>query len=202
MSDKAGRTIEFLLSKRRDMDAAQRFFSRATRQHGAPRVITLDGYAASHRAVAKLKARPPADKAAGPADARVQAIRDGGRGDPGHRVGGENQEKAATAPKRGQMSTRLRCDLPLTEKANISHDMDVANKNAPSESLAAPTGSDQQTATPTFCKGIAVLMDCLAHSVGSGQGSCGTESFTLTKVIRTGSSISRLVPWLVSQFFS
>jgi transposase-like protein len=54
--DKAGRTVDFLLSKRRDMDAAKRFFSRATRQHGAPRVITLDGYAASHRAVDKLKA--------------------------------------------------------------------------------------------------------------------------------------------------
>jgi transposase-like protein len=53
--DKAGRTIDFLLSKRRDIAAAKRFFSRATRQHGAPRVITLDGYAASHRAVAKLK---------------------------------------------------------------------------------------------------------------------------------------------------
>jgi transposase-like protein len=36
--------------------AAKRFFSRATRQHGAPRVISLDGYAASHRAVAELKA--------------------------------------------------------------------------------------------------------------------------------------------------
>jgi transposase-like protein len=53
--DKAGRTVDFLLSKRRDMDAAKRFFSRAVNQHGAPRVITLDGYAASHRAVAKLK---------------------------------------------------------------------------------------------------------------------------------------------------
>ena len=53
--DKAGRTIDFLLSKRRDIAAAKRFFSRATRQHGAPRVITLDGYAASHRAVDKLK---------------------------------------------------------------------------------------------------------------------------------------------------
>ena len=52
----AGRTVDFLLSKRRDRDAAKRFFSRATRQHGVPRVITLDGYAASHRAVAKLKA--------------------------------------------------------------------------------------------------------------------------------------------------
>src|SRR5437588_3270890 len=53
--DKAGRTIDFLLSKRRDMAAAKGFFSRAVKQHGAPRVITLDGYAASHRAVAKLK---------------------------------------------------------------------------------------------------------------------------------------------------
>jgi transposase-like protein len=50
--DKQGRTVDFLLSKRRDVAAAKRFFSRATRQHGAPRVITLDGYAASHRAVA------------------------------------------------------------------------------------------------------------------------------------------------------
>src|SRR6266481_1806106 len=46
---------DFLLSRRRDIAAAKRFFSRATRQHGVPRVITLDGYAASHRAVAKLK---------------------------------------------------------------------------------------------------------------------------------------------------
>ena len=53
--DKAGRTVDFLLSRRRDMSAAKRFFSRATKQHGAPRVTTLDGYAASHRAVAQLK---------------------------------------------------------------------------------------------------------------------------------------------------
>jgi transposase-like protein len=53
--DWQGRTVDFLLSRRRDIDAAKRFFSRAIRQHGAPRVITLDGYAASHRAVAKLK---------------------------------------------------------------------------------------------------------------------------------------------------
>jgi transposase-like protein len=54
--DKEGRTADFLLSKRRDVAAAKRFFSRATRQHGAPRVITLDGYAASHRGVSELKA--------------------------------------------------------------------------------------------------------------------------------------------------
>ena len=52
---KAGRTVDFLLSRRRDIAAAKRFFSRATGQHGVPRVITLDGYAALHRAVAKLK---------------------------------------------------------------------------------------------------------------------------------------------------
>jgi transposase-like protein len=54
--DKEGRTADFLLRKRRDVAAAKLFFSRATRQHGAPRVITLDGCAASHRAVAELKA--------------------------------------------------------------------------------------------------------------------------------------------------
>ena len=54
--DREGRTVDFLLSKRRDVMAAKRFFSQSTRQHGMPRVITLDGYAASHRAVAKLKA--------------------------------------------------------------------------------------------------------------------------------------------------
>ena len=53
--DRHGRTVDFLLSKRRDVAAAKRFFSRATKQHGAPRVITLDGYAASHRAVTNLK---------------------------------------------------------------------------------------------------------------------------------------------------
>jgi transposase-like protein len=84
--DKEGRTVE-------------RFFSRATKQHGAPRVITLDGYAASHRAVDKLKTSGILPrrvqvrsckylnnvieqdhrriKATGQADARVQAIRDG-----------------------------------------------------------------------------------------------------------------------------
>ena len=54
--DKEGCTVDFLLSRRRDIAAAKRFFSRATKQHGAPRVITLDGYAAAHRAVDKLKA--------------------------------------------------------------------------------------------------------------------------------------------------
>ena len=53
--DKQGRTVDFLLSKRRDVATAKRFFSNPAKQHGPPRVITLDGYVASHRAVAKLK---------------------------------------------------------------------------------------------------------------------------------------------------
>ena len=110
-SIKRGAPPDFLLSRRRDMAAAKRFFSKATKQHGAPRVITLDSYAASHRAVDKLKisgilprrvqvrsckylnrARSPANKATGQADARVQAIREGSRDDSRHRVSGENQE--------------------------------------------------------------------------------------------------------------
>src|SRR5271166_4563770 len=35
--DKEGCTVDFLLSRRRDMAAAKRFFSKATKQHGAPR---------------------------------------------------------------------------------------------------------------------------------------------------------------------
>jgi putative transposase len=45
--DKAGSNRRLLLSKRRDVAAAKRFFSRATKQHGAPRMSTLDRYAAS-----------------------------------------------------------------------------------------------------------------------------------------------------------
>jgi transposase-like protein len=53
--DKQGLTIDFLLSERRDIAAAKRFFSRAIEQHGAPETITLDGYPATHAAIAELK---------------------------------------------------------------------------------------------------------------------------------------------------
>ena len=53
--DKYGRTVDFLLSERRDVSAAKRFFSRAIPHNGTPRVITLDGYAATHRAIRELK---------------------------------------------------------------------------------------------------------------------------------------------------
>src|SRR5882672_5875007 len=53
--DKHGRTVDFLLSERRDVAAAKGFFCKAIRQNGTPRVITLDAYAASHRAIRELK---------------------------------------------------------------------------------------------------------------------------------------------------
>ncbi|HLJ16555.1 MAG TPA: IS6 family transposase [Bryobacteraceae bacterium] len=53
--DKQGRTVDFLLREKRDVAAAKRFFRKAIRSHRAPRVVTLDAYAASHRAVRELK---------------------------------------------------------------------------------------------------------------------------------------------------
>jgi transposase-like protein len=53
--DKQGRTVDFRLSDRRDVAAAKAFFRNAMKHNGTPRVITLDAYAASHRAVRELK---------------------------------------------------------------------------------------------------------------------------------------------------
>jgi transposase-like protein len=54
--DRAGRTVDFRLSARRDVAAAKAFFAKAIRSQGlAPKTITLDGYAASHRAVREMK---------------------------------------------------------------------------------------------------------------------------------------------------
>ncbi len=54
--DKQGRTVDFLLSEKRDKAAAKRFFIKAIGNNEAPQKITLDGYQASHQAVAELKA--------------------------------------------------------------------------------------------------------------------------------------------------
>jgi transposase-like protein len=49
--DKVGQTVDFGLSRTRDVAAAKAFFKKAIRYDGRPpHTITLDGYAASHRA--------------------------------------------------------------------------------------------------------------------------------------------------------
>ena len=53
--DKAGQTVDFRLSRRRDVEAAKAFFHKAIRHEGRPQTIALDGYAASHRAVREMK---------------------------------------------------------------------------------------------------------------------------------------------------
>jgi hypothetical protein len=54
--DRAGKTVDVRLSARRDVTAAKAFFKKAIKSQGSvPRTITLDRYAASHRAVREMK---------------------------------------------------------------------------------------------------------------------------------------------------
>jgi len=53
--DKAGKTVDFYLSRKRAVNAAKAFLRKALKGQRIPTKITLDAYAASHRAVAELK---------------------------------------------------------------------------------------------------------------------------------------------------
>ena len=53
--DKASRTVDFFLSRNRDVNAAETFLRSAMKNTRTPTKITLDAYAASHRAVREMK---------------------------------------------------------------------------------------------------------------------------------------------------
>jgi transposase-like protein len=53
--DKAGRTVDFFLSRNRDVTAAKTFLRNAMKNQRTPTKITLDAYAVSHRAVREMK---------------------------------------------------------------------------------------------------------------------------------------------------
>jgi transposase-like protein len=67
--DRAGNTVDFRLSPRRDVAAAKAFFRKAIKGQGSgPRTVTLDGCAASRRAVREMKSDGEL-----PADARLRS---------------------------------------------------------------------------------------------------------------------------------
>ena len=69
--DRAGNTVDFRLSPRRDVAAAKAFFRKAIKGQGSgPRTVTLDGYAASHRAVREMKSDGEL-----PADTRLRSAK-------------------------------------------------------------------------------------------------------------------------------
>jgi transposase-like protein len=53
--DKAGQTVDFFLSRNRDVNAAKSFLRSAMKNTRVPTKITLDAYAASHGAVREMK---------------------------------------------------------------------------------------------------------------------------------------------------
>jgi transposase-like protein len=52
--DASGKTVDLRLSPRRNVASAKAFFRKTLRFQPPPETITLDGYAASHRAVREL----------------------------------------------------------------------------------------------------------------------------------------------------
>ena len=61
--DTDGQTIDFLLTAKRDAAAALRFFRKAIRHHGEPKVVTIDKGGANTAALATLNTDRPEEEA-------------------------------------------------------------------------------------------------------------------------------------------
>jgi transposase-like protein len=108
--DKAGKTVDFHLSRKRDGNAAKAFLRKAMKGQRTPTKITLDAYAASHRAVAEWKGNgelpkcvpaphrtgSPARQTTAAPDAGTEELADGGGGNQWHRAGREDQEETVS----------------------------------------------------------------------------------------------------------
>ena len=122
--DKAGKTVDFFLSRQRDTNAAKAFLRKAMKGQRVPAKVTLDAYAASHRAVADLKesgelpkrvrvaqqqvpeqpdrARLPKNQTAVAADAGAEELSDGGHCDQRYRTCGKYQAGAVQVGQAGR----------------------------------------------------------------------------------------------------
>ena len=126
--DRAGKTVDFHLSAKRDVAAAKAFLRKAIKSQGTPQTITLDGYAASHRAVRELKADGslPANtklrsskylnnliegEAAHRSDAWLQAIEECGDHDCRHRNDASHPQRPVRNRTSGRSGPSRACGL-------------------------------------------------------------------------------------------
>src|ERR1035437_3138804 len=110
--DRAGDTVDFLLTAKRDKAAAQRFLERAINLHDLPEKITIDKSGANTAAIESFKADAPEQisqqhRRAGPpsrqenhrSDARIQVILECSNQHCRHRDNAHDQEGADGLPR-------------------------------------------------------------------------------------------------------
>ena len=127
--DKAGKTVDFFLSRPQDVNAAKAFLSKAMKGRRVPTKVTLDAYTASHRAVADLKhdgelperelvrsskllkrldrARSSENQATVTTNVGTEEFPDGGRRDRRNRTGREDQEGAVYNASNSPLSVNI-----------------------------------------------------------------------------------------------
>ncbi len=100
--DKAGKTIDFLLTAKRDKKAAMRFFEKAIKTNGAPEKVTIDKSGASKSAIDQIVQDNDID-----VDVEVRQIKDlNNIVEQGHRA-----VKRTTRPKLGFKSFRAAANV-------------------------------------------------------------------------------------------